>query len=210
MDRWLHAEDGAFGGRPSLPPSISGIEIDADALWGDLSDEEQWAPLREAVRNLIVRLRGPRSFRYPDLDVGQWNMAHAAVVFEVERLHYLLLARQLNERIQEVVWEEPLASLVHGLDVAVSSAMETGRQLAVELNEEMDVLIEGETYEDPYASVYQPDDEVELEVDEMPAWGRGYAYVLYRRYVADLQTILDLHAAVCAEAYEAEGPEMTY
>lgn len=70
--------------------------------------------------------------------------------------------------------------------------------LAVEMNEE-------EVGEDVEAGLYDaPDGE---DVEEIPEWGRGYAYVLYRRYVAEVQTVLDLLPAVCEAAYEDDEGE---
>lgn len=85
---------------------------------------------------------------------------------------------------------KPLPSLLHGLDVAVTSALETGRQLNLEIG----------------GGNGGPDDGGDTgPVDELPEWGAGYTFVLYRRFVADAQSVLDLLGAVCQSAYEDES-----
>lgn len=191
MDKWFRsALEGPAERRP-LPLSVQQITIDYDAIWVDLCEPAEWQPLREALQDLTRLVQSPRSIQEAFLNPGDWNLVHLPVVFEVERLHYLLLARQLSERMQDLAWEEPLSSLLHGLDTAVASAMETGRMLAVEMNEE-----EIETIDE--------DVEDSEDVEEIPEWGKGYAYVLYRRYVAEVESILDLLPTVCEEAYSDE------
>jgi hypothetical protein len=73
--------------------------------------------------------------------------------------------------------------------VAVASALETGRLLNLELSD----------LPEPDQTSTGTD-----QVDDIPAWGRGYAFVLYRRFVADVQSVLDLLGAVCRTAFEDE------
>src|SRR5436305_15275535 len=118
MDRYMRESQEAEGDQRGLPASVAKIQIDEDAIWDDLSDDEQWQPLQEATRRLLITVKSPRSFRPSVLSTGDWNTLHFATVFELEHLHYLLMARQLSERIRDESWEEPLSSLLHGLDVA--------------------------------------------------------------------------------------------
>ena len=194
MDRWLHksAESAVEG--PPLPPSLENIVFDDDAIWGDLCDTELWKPLQDAVKRVMRIVHSPATMRESALSVGEWNMAHLPVVMQVQPLYYLLMARQLSEYMQGQAWEEPLASLLHGLDVAVAGAVETGRQLATEINAES---IQDDTPDDPWTTDARYDASI-------PEWGRGYAYVLYRRYAAELQCVLDLLWAVCEEANSAD------
>jgi hypothetical protein len=200
MDNWLRWSLSGPPRRRALPPSVQQIAFDDDALWRDLCARDQWAPLRDAVNGMVRAVKSPKSFRSSALTPAEWNLAHLGVVYEVERLHCLLMARQVSERVQDLVWEEPLASLLHGLDVAVAEAVETGRQLAVEMADEADV----EADEPERRSYWDHSLEAEADTDVIPEWGRGYAYFLYRRYLGELQAILELLDAVAEEAYEEE------
>lgn len=197
--REVRMTDGSWPDSPTerepWPQSVSAIQIDEDALWDDLCDEEEWKPLREGVQRFAALVRSPRMIGTESLDINQWNGEHANVLYEVERLRALLMARQLCDALKDEAWEEPLASLLRGLDVAAETAVQTARALAIEMNEE--VLVES-VEDGTVGSTAEAND------DAPPEWGRGYAYVLYRRYLADLQSILDLHAAVCQEAYAEE------
>lgn len=189
--------DGPAERRP-LPPSIQQISINDDALWNDLCDADEWMPLSAALAGLMRLVGSPQSILSSSIDRGEWNLAHLSVIFELERLQSLLIARQLSERLQDMTWEEPLSSLLHGLDVAAASAIETGRLLAMEMDRpDVDVV------EDDFTVAQSETDDV----DDIPEWGGGYAYVLFRRYVAEVQAVLDLREAVCREAYDDdEGP----
>ncbi len=177
------------------PPSVAAIHIDEDALWDDLCDQDQWKPLREAVQRFAMLVRSPQMIGAESLDLDEWNGEHANVLYELERLHVLLMARQICDARKDESWEEPLASLLRGLDTATQTAVQTARGLAIEMNEE--VLIE--SVEDGTLG-----NDTEGSDEAPPEWGRGYAYVLYRRYLADLQSLLELHEAVCHEAFEDE------
>jgi hypothetical protein len=195
VNRWSRTAFLGPAERRPLPPSVQQIAINDDALWDDLCDPEQWKPLQDALKNMLGLINSPQSINASSLTVAEWNLVHLAVVFEIERLQYLLLARQLSDRIQELDWEEPLSSLLHGLDVAAASAIETGHRLAVEINAE-----DTELDDDAYASRYDTEDEADDA--GLPDYGRGDAYVLYRRFAADVQCVLDLLGAVCEAAYE--------
>jgi len=190
MGRWFQPDFDALlppAERRELPGSVQQIRIDDDALWRDLCDEDAWRPLSDALRTLVGAVRSPQALDQYATDGGEWNLLFLRVVFELERLHYLLLARQLNERIRDLTYDDPLPSLLHGLDVAVASALETGRQLNLEL---ADAAAEPPATEDTEA---------------LPEWGQGVAFVLYRRFVADVQSVVDLLRAVCTEAYAEES-----
>lgn len=195
MTDWDTSWENSTTDREPWPPSVSAIRLDEDALWDDLCDQEQWKPLREAVTRFAMMVRSPQMIGTESLDIDQWNGAHADVLYELERLHVLLMARQLCDAIKEEAWDEPLASLLRGLDAATQSAVQTARALAIEMNEE--VLVE--SVEDGTVG-----DRAGGNRAAVTEWARGYAYVLYRRYLADLQSMLELLAAVCREAYEDE------
>jgi hypothetical protein len=192
MGRWFQGDFDALIGpaeRRELPPSVQQIRIDDNAIWQDLCDEDAWKPLSEWLQALVRVIRTPQSFDKYTEGGRDWTILFLHVVFEIERLHYVLLARQLAERIRDLTYDEPLPSLLHGLDVAVASALETGRLLNLEMSEAVDEAAPDAGTDD---------------VEELPEWGRGYAFVLYRRFVADAQSVLDLLAAVCREAYADE------
>jgi hypothetical protein len=196
MTDWSNDELDASSDREPWPPSLTAIQINEDAVWEDLCDDEQWKPLQQAVLRFAALVRSPRMIGTDSLDIDEWNAAHATVQYEVDRLHALLLARQLGDALKDTAWEEPLASLLRGLDAATAIATQTARALSIEMNEE--VLVE--SVEE--GTVGTDDEESET---PGPEWGRGYAYVLYRRYLADLQSILELRDAVCEEAYSDDN-----
>jgi hypothetical protein len=190
LGRWFSSDyEGLLGPaeRRPLPPSVQQIRIDDDAIWQDLCDENEWKPLGESLQRLVGAVRSPETIEVYAAS-SEWNLLFFSIVFEVERLHYLLLARQLNERIQDLTYDDPLPSLLHGLDVAVASALETGRQLNVEMS-------------DPGP---EPPSQSDADDEELPEWGRGYAFVLYRRFVAEVQSVIELLPALCKSAYEDE------
>src|SRR5438270_3857938 len=104
--------------REPWPPSVAAIRLDDDAIWDDLCDEEQWEPLRLAVEGFGLLVRSPKMIGTASLDIEQWNGAHASVLYEVDRLHALLMARQLSDALKNTSWEEPLGSLLRGLDLS--------------------------------------------------------------------------------------------
>src|SRR5947209_17423329 len=104
MDRWLQKSTESEGEAPPLLPSLQSVVIDDDSIWGDLCDEEQWRPLQDAVKRMMRIVHSPASVRESVLNVGEWNMAHLRVVMEVQRLYYLLMARQLSEYMQSQLW----------------------------------------------------------------------------------------------------------
>lgn len=200
MTDW-NTEDPLAADREPWPPSVMGVPLDEDAIWDDLCDNELWMPLRRAVQNFGALIRSPAMIGTDALDIDTWNGAQATVLYEVERLHVLLLARQLCDAIKETAWEEPLASLLRGLDAATASAIHGARALSIEMNEE--VLVE--SVEEGTVGEEEDDEDSHGGSDApIPEWGRGYAYVLYRRYLADLWSIIELREAVCAAAYAGD------
>src|SRR5947209_5836861 len=113
MGRWFQPDFDALlppAERRELPGSVQQIRIDDDALWRDLCDEDAWRPLSDALRTLVGAVRSPQALDQYATDGGEWNLLFLRVVFELERLHYLLLARQLNERIRDLTYDDPLPS----------------------------------------------------------------------------------------------------